>query len=148
MDHPAPRARPRPMTTTIRSRTYADVRDDLVRGPASAVQHPPRMVTTIRLATEEDAPAMARMLDADDIAEICTCPLGEHYLLVAEDPFGRLAALAVIRLQARCAELRRLVMTATDDDDILSDRMIEAAEALSVACGCERFEHSCAYRCN
>ncbi|HEU0035978.1 MAG TPA: hypothetical protein VFQ53_35445 [Kofleriaceae bacterium] len=106
------------------------------------------MVTTIRLATEHDAPAMARMLDAEDIAEICTCPLGEHYLLVAEDPDGRLTALAVIRLESRRAELRRLVMMSSDEDDLLSDRMIEAAQALSVACGCERFEHTCPFRCN
>ncbi len=103
---------------------------------------------TIRLATENDAPAMARLLEADDIAELCAWPLGPHYLLVAEDEDGSLAALAVIRLVSRRAELRLLVMAPAYADEHLTEGLIEAAEALSMAWGCETFQQSSEFRGN
>ncbi|MBA3396365.1 MAG: hypothetical protein H0T89_27290 [Deltaproteobacteria bacterium] len=75
---------------------------------------------------------MARLLDAEDIAVLAASPLGPHYLLVAEDILGSVAALAVIRLVSHRAELRLLVVAPEYDHELLAAGLTDAV----VACRC------------
>jgi N-acetylglutamate synthase-like GNAT family acetyltransferase len=97
--------------------------------------------TAIRLATPEDAPAMARLLRADAVAELTSRPLGNHYLLVAERTEAQeLVAVAMIQIEEQHARLRILAVEPACDDEEVTERIVVVAAALCAACGCEVIE--------
>ncbi len=97
--------------------------------------------TSIRLATPQDAPAMARLLHPGDVPELTARTLGNHYLLVAEEPTEHIVAVAMIEIEEQRAHLRMLAVSpARDDEEELAERRSVAAAALGAACGCEVIE--------
>lgn len=101
--------------------------------------------TTIRLATDEDLPAVQRLIETDgelhgalDLRTLST-KNGHRYALVLDHPDGSgLAAAAVITLAEEEATLGLLAVADRFRHQGIEDRMIGVAEALCDAFGCDR----------
>ena len=92
---------------------------------------------TIREATEDDTPALRRLLGPQTFDERVP---GRHHVLVVDGTDGHLAAAAVVDIEGAQGHIARLVVAAGFAGDGLEQRLIGVAEALCRAFGAETFE--------
>lgn len=99
------------------------------------------MTSTIRLATPNDAEAIAELLNDPAVGErltnlLVTAP-GQRYALVLDEDDGSLAAAAVITLDAaHHGHLELLAVSPRHAEDPIERRMVGVAQALCAAFGC------------